>query len=108
MAQKAHLEMYNLREEIFLARSGQKDDIHYLPLATMTEFVEKAGGEVTDSKVLEFKQPHFLACLPREIVEKIEDEATRQDLLQRWETAYAKLQKYGEEHLPVGIVKARR
>jgi ubiquinone/menaquinone biosynthesis C-methylase UbiE len=28
-AQKAHLQMYNLREEIFEALSGQKDDLHY-------------------------------------------------------------------------------
>ncbi len=107
-AQKAHLEMYNLREEIFQARSGQKDDIHYLPLDKLTELVEKAGGEVTDSRMMEIDQPHFLACVPRGLVEKIEDEEIREDLLQRWEAAYTKLQQHGEEHLPVGIVKAKR
>ncbi len=30
--QRAHLELYNLREEIFEALYGRKDDIHYFPL----------------------------------------------------------------------------
>ncbi len=107
-AQKAHLEMYNLREEIFQVRTGEKDDIHYLPLDKLVELVERAGGEVTDSRIMEIGQPHFLACIPKEIIDKIEDEKIRADLLQRWDAAYAKLQRYGEEHLPVGIVKARR
>ncbi len=107
-AQKAHLEMYNLREEIFQARTGEKDDIHYLPLEKLTKLVESAGGEVTDSMIMEIDQPHFLACVPRVIVGKIEDEKIRENLLQRWNAAYEKLQQHGEEHLPVGIVKARR
>ena len=107
-AQKAHMQMYNLREEIFLARSGQKDDIHYLPLIKLEELVEAAGGEVLESQVLDVDQPHFLACIPRVIVEKIEDETVRSDLLQRWEQASEKLRQDGEAHPPVGIVRARR
>jgi len=30
-AQRAHLAMYNLREEVFLATQGRRDDLHYLP-----------------------------------------------------------------------------
>jgi len=102
------LEMYNLREEVFEAVSGMKDDIHHLPLHKLRELVERAGGKVTETLTLDVGQPHFLACIPKEFVEKIKDEALKQDLLRRWEVAYSKIQQYGEEHPPVGIVKATR
>jgi ubiquinone/menaquinone biosynthesis C-methylase UbiE len=107
-AQAAHLEMYNLREDIFEAVSGVKDDIHYLPLHKLRELVERAGGRVTEALTLDIGQPHFLAYIPKEIIEKIEDRTVKQDFLRRWEVANSKIQKYGEEHLPVGIVKATR
>ena len=106
-AQEAHLEMYNLREEIFEALTGRKDDIHYFPLEKLMEFVKEADGEIIFAKVLDVGLPHHLAFIPREYIERIKDEQKRKSLLRRWEIAYQKLRKYGEEHPPVGIVKAR-
>ena len=107
-AQEAHIEMYNLREEIFEALIGEKDDIHYFPLEKLVEMVKEAGGKIIDAKMIDVNLPHHLAFIPREYIEKIKDKRKREGLLRRWENAYRKLQKYGEEHPPVGIIKAVR
>ncbi len=107
-AQKAHLEMYNLREEIFEALSGRKDDIHYFSLEKLTEFVVHAGGTITETNTVDTGLPHHLAVLPREFVEKIKDEEKKECLLERWEIAFDNLLKYGEEQPPVGIIEAVR
>ncbi len=107
-AQEAHLEMYELREEVFEARTGRKDDVHYLPLDELESLVSAAGGQIVDSRIIMVGLPHFLAFLPREYVEKIEDEEKRASLLNRWDTAHEKLASHGEDHPPVGIVSARR
>lgn len=107
-AQEAHLEMYNLREEIFEALTGTKDDIHYFPLGKLVELVERAGGEVVESRTLDVRLPHHLAFIPREYVERIEGEQEKAVLLKQWQVAREKLMKYGEEHPPVGIVNAKR
>jgi hypothetical protein len=105
-AQRAHMEMYNLREEIFEALSGKKDDIHYLSLGKLVELVKSSGGTITESRVLEVNLPHYLAFIPKDIIEKIEDRDKRIRLLKRWERAYDNVKKYGEEHPPVGMVRA--
>ncbi len=69
-SQAAHLEMYNLREEIFEAVLGSKDDIHYIDLDTLKSVVEEAGGGITRSEVLEVNLPHYLAVIPRDYVER--------------------------------------
>ncbi len=107
-AQEAHLEMYNLREEIFEARIGKKDDLHYPPLGELERLVTTAGGLIADSRSIRVDQPHFLAYLPRGYVEKIEDREKRESLLDRWDRAYRKLSVCGEEHPPVGLVLALR
>ncbi len=107
-AQEAHLEMYNLRKEIFEAATGTLDDIHYIPMKELVKLVEEAGGGVIESKVVDIGQPHFLAFIPKEYVQRIEDEDRRENLLGRWEVAHEKLIRYGEEHPPVGIVRAER
>ncbi|MFQ5950616.1 MAG: class I SAM-dependent methyltransferase [Candidatus Geothermarchaeales archaeon] len=107
-AQAAHLEMYNLREQIFEALTGTKDDIHYFPLGKLIELVEGASGEVVESRTLDVGLPHHLAFIPREYVEKIEEEQDRVVLLKRWQSAREKLMKYGEGHPPVGMVSAKR
>jgi precorrin-6B methylase 2 len=107
-AQEAHLAMYNLREEIFEARTGKKDDLRYVPLEALVGFVKGAGGKVVESKVLDVGLPHYLAFLPRAYVERIEDEDKRADLLRRWEAAKGRLDEHGAEHPPVGIVVAVR
>lgn len=107
-AQEAHLGMYNLREEIFEALSGEKDDIHYLPLERLSELIEKADGRVTESKVLDTGLPHFLALIPKESIEKIRDEEKKKNLARRWETAHEELTRHGEEHPPVGVLNAVR
>ncbi|WP_148883725.1 class I SAM-dependent methyltransferase [Thermococcus aciditolerans] len=104
--QRAHLELYNLREEIFEALFGEKDDLHYPTLEKLTELIEKAGGEVIESGTLEPDLPHYLAYIPREYVERIREEEKRAELLERWERAYEKW-KRGAEHPPVGWVLAR-
>ena len=105
-AQEAHIEMYNLREEIFEALIGEKNDIHYFPLEKLVEMVKEAGGKIIDAKMIDVNLPHHLAFIPREYIEKIKDKMKQEGLLRRWENAYRKLQKYGEEHPPVGIIKA--
>lgn len=107
-AQRAHMEMYNLREEIFEALSGKKDDIHYLSLEKLVELVKSAGGTVTESRIVDVNLPHYLAFIPKDIIEKIEDSDVRVRLLKRWERAYTTLKKYGEEHPPVGMIRAVR
>ncbi|WP_240922743.1 class I SAM-dependent methyltransferase [Thermococcus sp. Bubb.Bath] len=103
--QTAHLELYNLREEIFEALFGEKDDLHYFSLEKLKEFVERAGGRVVESGVFEPNLPHYLAYIPREYVERIEDEKKRAELLERWDKAY-KMWKKGAEHPPVGWILA--
>jgi hypothetical protein len=105
--QKAHLEMYDLREEIFEAISGIKDDIHYYPLEKLEGFVERAGGRAIESEMLNVDLPHFLAFISKEYLKKIKDKMKREDLLRRWEVAHKKIQRYGEEHPPIGIVSAK-
>ena len=107
-AQEAHLEMYNLREEIFEARLGRPDDIRYLPLEKITELIEDAGGRVFESTVLDIGLPHFLAFIPRKYVEGIPDGEKRDNLLRRWEAAYAKIVEHGEEHPPAAVITAVR
>ncbi|WP_232461767.1 hypothetical protein [Thermococcus pacificus] len=104
--QRAHLELYNLREEIFEALFGEKDDLHYPTMEELKELVEKAGGEIIESGTFEPGLPHYLAYIPREYVEGIKDEKKRVDLLKRWDAAYEKW-KSGAEHLPVGYMLAR-
>lgn len=106
--QRAHLAMYNLREEIFEAVLGRKDDIRYLPLEKLVSLAQEAGGNVVESGELEVEQPHFLAFIPREYVERIGEETTRRDLLRRWERANEMLRKFGEEHPPVGFLLVAR
>ena len=105
-AQAAHLQMYNLREEIFEAVLGSKDDIHYLDLSSLKMVVEAAGGKVIRSSVMDVNLPHYLAFIPREYVEKIQDPIRRASLLARWDIANRQIEKYGEDHPPVGLVVA--
>ena len=101
--QRAHLELYNLREEIFEALFGEKDDLHYPTLEKLQELVEQAGGEIIESGTFEPGLPHYLAYIPREYVEQIKDERKRAELLKRWGNAYEKWKK-GAEHPPVGWI----
>jgi len=105
--QKAHLELYNLREEIFEALFGERDDLHYPTLEKLQKLVEKAGGRVIESGTFEPKLPHYLAYIPREYVERIKDERKRAELLKRWEEAYERWKK-GAEHPPVGWLLIER
>ncbi|AIU69831.1 methyltransferase [Thermococcus eurythermalis] len=105
--QRAHLELYNLREEIFEALFGEKDDLHYPTLEKLKALVEQAGGRVIKSGTFEPKLPHYLAYIPREYVERVEDEEKRAELLRRWEKAYGKW-KAGADHPPVGWLIAKR
>ncbi|KUH34206.1 methyltransferase [Thermococcus celericrescens] len=104
--QMAHIELYNLREEIFEALFGEKDDLHYFSMEELKEFVKRAGGKVVESGVFEPNLPHYLAYIPREYVERIKDEKKRAELLRRWDKAYEKW-KRGAEHPPVGWVLVR-
>ena len=106
-AQEAHLEMYNLREEIFEALEGRKDGTHYIPLKKIEDLVRKSGGTILESKTIDTGLPDHLAFLPKNFIEKIKDQEKREDLLNRWKVAYSKLKRYGKEHLPVGIIRTR-
>jgi len=103
--QRAHLELYNRRQEIFEALFGEKDDLHYFPLEKLEEFVERAGGSIVESGVFEPNLPHYLAYIPQEYVAQIKDEKKRTELLERWDRAYEKWRN-GAEHPPVGWLVA--
>jgi predicted RNA methylase len=107
-AQKAHINMYNLRQDIFEAVTGKKDDLPYFPLKKVEEFVQKAGGVITNAFSIDIDLPHYLSYIPREYIERTQDESTKRHLLKKWEAALTNLKKYGEEFPPVGIVKAER
>ena len=105
--QRAHLELYNLREKIFEALFGEKDDLHYPTLEKLRELVETAGGEIIESGTFEPGLPHYLAYIPREYVEGIKDKKKRAELLDWWDRAYEEWKK-GAEHSPVGWVLAEK
>uniref|UniRef100_UPI00262FC0EA class I SAM-dependent methyltransferase n=1 Tax=Thermococcus sp. TaxID=35749 RepID=UPI00262FC0EA len=105
--QEAHLELYNLREEIFEALFGEKDDLHYPTMEELKELVEKAGGRVIESGTFEPGLPHYLAYIPREYVERIKDGKKRAELLKKWDRTYEKW-KNGTEHPPVGWILAEK
>jgi hypothetical protein len=107
-AEAAHLAMYNLREEVFAASTGARDDLHYTPLDHLASWVEKAGGVVETTEVLDVNLPHFLGYFPRALVEALPSGNLRVDLLRRWDDADSLRRQYGEDHPPVGIVTARR
>lgn len=107
-AQRAHLAMYDLREEVFSAAGGGCDDLHYAPLDRLAALVERAGGVVERSEVLEVDLPHFLAYFPRARVEAVPAGEHREDLLRRWDEADVLRRRDGEDHPPVGVVTASR
>lgn len=107
-AQKAHITMYNLRRDIFEAVTGKKDDLHYFPLEKVAEFVKKAGGVITSAYSIDIDLPHYLAYMPEEFINRIQDQSTKRALLKKWQKEKTNLIKYGEKHPPVGIVQAQK
>ena len=107
-AQKAHLAMYDLRSKVFEARTGKADDLPYRPLGQLRMLVERSGGKVRDSKVIDVDLPHALAYFPRKYAEGVSDPDRRQELLQRWDRANQLAHDHGVDHPPVGIVQASR
>lgn len=107
-AQRAHLAMYDLRQEVFEATDGRRDDMHYLPLETLSDIVQQAGGAIQSVMKVEVDLPHALAYFPRDRVESIPDPRTRTRILERWEKANMLGQRYGCDHPPVGTVAATR
>ncbi len=107
-AQQAHLSMYGLREKVLLARTGQRDDLAYRPLAELCALVEAAGGIVEDRRTLDVDLPHALAYFPRAMIDRVDDPADRAELQARWCSAFEEIRTYGEDHPPVGLVLARR
>lgn len=106
-AQQAHLTMYNLRRQIFLAL-GHADwgDMPYFPPEETKNIVEEAGATKTEVKLIDVDMPHHLAYFPPKYIEKIKDEKAREDLKKKWKKALQMLEKYGEEHPSVVIVNA--
>jgi SAM-dependent methyltransferase len=107
-AQKAHLAMYDLRHQVFEAVNGRPDDLPYLPLERVAQLVRNAGGVVERTEVIEVDLPHFLAYLPRELIDRVPDPGKRDDLLRRWREAKELGDRYGTDHPPVGVVLASR
>ncbi len=105
-AQKAHLDMYNLREIAFEAINGRKDDTHYRPVDQLVGLVKSAGATQLDIRVIEFDLPHFLAVFPKEFLNEIPDPRLRSSLFAKWEKANRQIQKVGEKHPPVCIIQA--
>ena len=107
MAQKAHLTMYNLRRPVFAALGWvTAGDIPYFSQEELEEIVREAGAARIETELVDVNMPHHLAWFPLEIIEKIKDRKTREDLKQKWKKATGMLDEYGEEHPPVVIVNA--
>ncbi len=106
-AQLAHLTMYELREEMFLATTGRRDDVHYRSLDELCALVERAGGVVDFHRALELDLPHALSYFPRSMLGAVPDPSLRDRLEERWDRAFERLQRVGEDHPPVGMVLAR-
>lgn len=107
-AQRAHLAMYDLREEAFEAAFGRRDDRRYLPMAQLLRRVEEAGGQIRSSRAVEIDLPHFLAEFPRELLAQIRDPPRRDRLTAAWDHAAELAKQHGADHPPVGIVVASR
>lgn len=107
-AQRAHLAMYNLREEVFQAVTGRRDDLHYLPMDRVKRLVEEVGGAVERTGTLELDLPHALAYFPRSYVEQVPEPRARADLLRRWDEARRLCERDGTDHPPVGFLLATR
>jgi hypothetical protein len=107
-AQRAHLAMYDLRQDVFFAASGTRDDLRYDRLELLVSYVERAGGVVERTATMDVDLPHWLAYFPRALVESARPGVAREPLLRRWDEAAELLRKFGEDHPPVGIVVARR
>jgi ubiquinone/menaquinone biosynthesis C-methylase UbiE len=107
-AQRAHLAMYDLREEVFLASTGHRDDLPYRPLARLVSLVQEAGGAVEASHTMDVDLPHALAYFPRALIESIPSSDLRNGLLPRWDEAEARRLQWGEDHPPVGVIVAAR
>lgn len=107
-AQRAHMAMYDLREEFFEATTGAKDDLHYLPLEDLYRLAERAGGKVEESHILEIDLPHALAFFPRAYLERVPDPGLREDLCRRWDSADRLRQEHGTDHPPVALLTAKR
>lgn len=107
-AHRAHLAMYELREEVFLAASGRSDDLPYAPAERVASLVEGAGGVVEKTEVVEIDLPHALAHFPRSLIDGVPAGGLRESLREQWDRAEALRRRYGEDHPPVGIIHARR
>ena len=107
-AQRAHLEMYDLRQEFFEATTGQRDDLHYLTAERLGRLLGEAGGVVLSSEVVEVDLPHALAYFPRDLLKNAADPKRREELLARWDRAEQLLRVHGTDHPPVGVILAAR
>ncbi len=107
-AQRAHLDLYGLRAEVFQASTGRRDDLPYLPLERLGALVEQAGGVVSRSASLEVDLPHALAYFRRALIEELPDGPARTSLLHRWDSANVARERFGTDHPPVGLLEARR
>jgi hypothetical protein len=105
-AQKAHLDMYNLREPVFEAVFGKKDDYHYRTEKELIHLMKSSGAINIQSNVIEFDLPHHLAYFPKEIILKIENEAIKEKYLRLWNDCFTRIQEVGESHPPVCIISA--
>ena len=107
MAQKAHIAMYNLRRDVFLAMDrSEAGDIPYFSQKELVKIVKEAGATKIDAKLVEVNMPHHLAWFPPEIYEKIKDKGERESLRRRYMAGERMLNKYGEEHPPVIVINA--
>jgi ubiquinone/menaquinone biosynthesis C-methylase UbiE len=109
MAQKAHLTMYNLRRPMFLALGEgytSAGDIPYLSQEKLVNIVKRAGATRVETRLVDLNMPHHLAWFPMDMIEKIEDEKTREKLKRKWKKAVKMLDEYGEEHPPVIVINA--
>jgi hypothetical protein len=101
--------MYNLRSPMFLALGkdySTAGDIPYLSQEELVNIVKKAGATRVETQLVDVNIPHHLAWFPLDMIEKIKDKKTRENLKEKWEKAVKMLDKYGEEHPPVIVINA--
>lgn len=106
--QKLHLDLFRIREELFDALWGVKDDLFYFTEGELTDFLKLAGADEIKTSIVSVQAPHFLGYIPDCLFERIADINIRRNLIRRFQELWEQTQHTKEEHPPCIIIQASR
>ncbi|MFX1505195.1 MAG: class I SAM-dependent methyltransferase [Promethearchaeota archaeon] len=106
--QKLHLDLFRIREELFDALWGTKDDLFYFTEGELTDFLKLAGADEIKTSIVSVQAPHFLGYLPICYFERIKDSSIRRKLTRRFQKLWKETQHIKEEHPPCIILQASK